>query len=106
MMLSWQWISSLKHSGVNVHAPLKRIRIKDRETPLFTPELSTQFKLSNAAWALATTSGDSTLWLTIRQARNKCTAAVKKSTYYLNLIITSSSNPAKFWKSVNSIKKN
>lgn len=87
----------------NKHAPLKRIHIKNRVTPWFSQELSSLFNDRNVAWSRARRTGDPQLWSSFRQIRNKCTSAVRKakSNYYLELVSSSYSNPAKFWKAVN-----
>merc|ERR1712239_44211 len=61
------------------HAPLKRLRVKNRTTPWFTPELSSMFRERNRAWALARRSGDPSHWLAFRQIRNKCTSSVRNA---------------------------
>lgn len=45
-------------------------------------------------------------WLAYRQLRNKCTAGIRKakSRHYVNFIPKVYSNPAKFWRAVNSVK--
>ena len=90
-------------SIVDKHAPLKRLRIKERIAPWFNKELSALLCERDKAWSRARHSGDPSHWLHLRQLRNKCTSALRKSksNYYLNLITSSSSNPTMFWKAVN-----
>ena len=92
---------------VNKHAPFKRVRIKDRVTPWFSPGLSRLFRDRSSAWSCARRSGDSRHWLAFRQIRNRCTNAVRKAKtdYYLDLVTNAYSNPAKFWSAVN-VNKN
>ena len=87
---------------VNKHAPFKKVRIKNRISPWFSPDLSALLKDRNKAWLLARRTGDQTHWSSFRRIRNKCTAAVSKakSTYYTDLITDSYSDPTKFWKAV------
>ena len=91
---------------VDKHAPYKTTRIKDRSVPWFTHELSALFNDRNCAWRRARRSGTPQHWLSFRQLRNQCTAAVRraKSEYFLNLVTTSYSNPAKFWGAINLTK--
>ena len=88
------------------HAPHKKLRVKDRTTPWLTKELLTLFRERNTAWALARKSGNPLHWSLFRQLRNKCTFTVKKakSSFYLDQITSSYSDPTKFWKVVNSHK--
>ncbi len=94
------------NSVVNKHTPFKKQRIKDRSNPWFTSELSSLYQVKNKAWTQARKSGDPLLWLAFKQLRNKFTSFVRKAKYdyYLNTISIFSSNPAKFWKVVNSTK--
>ncbi len=91
---------------VNKHAPYKAARIKDRVVPWVTHELSSLLNNRNSAWSRARHTGDPQHWLSFRQLRNKCTSAVRKakSEYFLNLVTTSYSNPAKFWDAISMTK--
>ena len=93
---------------VDKHAPVKRIRIKDRVAPWFNRELSALFTERNSSWSRAKRTGNTQDWLAFRQIRNRTTAAVRKakSDYFLNLVANSQSNPAKFWSAVNLTKSN
>lgn len=93
---------------VDKHAPFKKLKIKDRTNPWFSSELSNLFKSRNTAWSCARRSGSPSDLLVFRQLRNKCTSQVRKakSIYYLDLIQRSHTNPAKFWRAVNSLNKN
>ena len=64
---------------IDKHAPWKKLRVKDRSSPWFTPELALLFKERNRSWLLARHSRDPSHWASFRQIRNKCTSAVKKS---------------------------
>ena len=94
------------NSFVDRHAPYKTTRIKDRVVPWVTHELSSLFIDRNAAWSRARRTGDPQHWLSFRQLRNKCSSAVRKakSEYFLNLVTSSYSDPAKFWNAINSTK--
>ncbi len=86
--------------------PFKKLRIKDRTNPWFSSGLSNLFQSRNTA-ACVRRSGSPSDWLVFRQLRNKCTSQVHKATsiYYLDLIQHSHTNPAKFWRAVNSLNK-
>ena len=87
---------------VDKHAPLKKFRVKDRSTPWFSQELSSLFKQRHNAWSRARRSGDPAHWLSFKQLRNACTTAMRKakSSYFLDLITSSYSNPTNFWKAI------
>ena len=91
---------------VNVHAPFKKQRVKARSSPWFTTELTSMLQSKNKAWVLARKSGEPSHWLAFRQLRNAVTSAIRKakSDYYLDAILSCDSNPAKFWKIVNSAR--
>ena len=93
---------------VNKHAPLKNQRVKNRSSPWFTMDLSKLLKSKNKAWSLAKKHRDQSHWDAFRQIRNTFTSSVRKakSLYYLNNFSSCYSNPAKFWKLVNSTTKN
>lgn len=56
--------------------------------------------LRNKAWARARHTGDPSDWLAFRQLRSQRTSSIRKakSTYYLDLIFNTKSDPSKFWK--------
>ena len=93
------------NSIVNIHAPFKKQRIQARTNPWFNSELTGMLQLKNKAWVLARKSGNPSHWVAFRQLRNTFTAAVRKakSDFYLEAISECHSNPAKFWKIVNSV---
>lgn len=106
-VLALAFFSSIVTSMSDKHAPLKNHRVRNRTSSWFSPELSGLFLQKNRAWALARKTGTPADWLFFRQLRNKCTAAVKKakSNYFLNAMTDSAGDPAKFWKTVNSLKR-
>uniref|UniRef100_A0A3B3HBJ0 ribonuclease H n=1 Tax=Oryzias latipes TaxID=8090 RepID=A0A3B3HBJ0_ORYLA len=90
---------------VNKHAPIRRFRVKGRENPWFTPELSDTIHMRNLAWARARKGDSSVDWTAFRQLRNKCTSLIKKakSDYYLSVTTDNLNNPSKFWKVIKSL---
>ncbi|KAK0145188.1 hypothetical protein N1851_015920 [Merluccius polli] len=91
---------------INQHAPLRKIRIKNRSNPWFSRELADALLARNKQWALARRSAASTDWLLFRILRNKCTALVRKSKtdYYLTLTSDSFNNHSKFWKTIKALQ--
>ena len=61
-------------SIINRHAPLRKFRVKNRNTPWFTRELSDLIHDRNKQWSLARKSNTSHDWLLFRVLRNKCSA--------------------------------
>ena len=90
---------------VNKHAPIGKFRVKGRDNPWFSPELSDTIHRRNVAWAKARKSVLASDWSIFRQLRNKCTTLIKKakSEYYLSVTTENLNNPQKFWKVIKSI---
>ena len=86
----------------NKHAPLKKVRIKNRSNPWFSRILGDLIFDRNKQWALARKTNATNDWLLFRVLRNKCSALTKKlkAEYYLNLTSDTSSNHSNFWKAV------
>lgn len=91
---------------INKHAPLKKVRIKDRSNPWFSRELSDVIHARNKQWSLARKYKSATDWQLFRSLRNKCTSLIKKAKveYYLSLTSDTLSNPSKFWKTVKALQ--
>ncbi len=89
------------------HAPFKKLRLKNRSSSWFTPELESVFQERDNTWTLARHSGEAAHWQIFRQLRNKCTSSLRKTknNYHIELIANSGTDPSKFWKAVN-INKN
>lgn len=89
---------------MNRHAPFKKMRVKNRSRPRFSPELSDLFLLRNKAWPLARWTKEASHWASIKKIRNTCTPLVRKtnSNYYMNLVrrIYSNSNNSNLTVSV------
>ena len=95
-------------SIADIHAPLKKHRIKNRSNPWFSSELSTLLLSRNKAWSLARRTKSDLDWANFREIRNKFTSKVReaKSNYHLNLLSNSYSNPTLFWKAFKSSTSN
>ena len=102
---AWQYFHTLFMKIVNKHAPIKRFRVKGRDNPWFSNELSELIHERNLAWATARKSDSERDWLAFRALRNKCTAFIRsaKSEYYLNETSQNINNPVKFWKTIKSL---
>ncbi|KAI4830607.1 hypothetical protein KUCAC02_002226 [Chaenocephalus aceratus] len=90
---------------IDRHAPLRKFRVKGRNNPWFSAELSSLLHERNNAWAKARKSGSEVEWLRFRQLRNSFTSQIKsaKSKYYLSVTTENLNNPRKFWKAIKSI---
>lgn len=108
VQLAWTFFKDLFLSVVQKHAPLKRFRVKGRENPWFSDELSCLIRERDHAWAKARKSRSELDWIRFRYLRNKCTTQIRKakSQFYLDETTRNLQNPAKFWKTIKSIKFN
>lgn len=57
----------------------RKLRVKGRENPWFSTELSDLIQQRNEAWAKARQSDSAKDWFIFRQLRNKCTSLIKKA---------------------------
>lgn len=106
--LAWTFFKENFEKIVNKHAPMRKFRVKGRENPWFSPELSDSIHQRNVAWAKARKSDSASDWSIFRQLRNKCTSLIKKakSEYYLSVTTENLNNPQKFWKVIKSLSVN
>lgn len=106
--LAWTLFKENFEKIVNKHAPWTKHRVKGRENPWFSPELSDIIHQRNVAWAKARNGDSATDWSIFRQLRNKCTSLIKKakSEYYLSVTSENLNNPQKFWKVIKSLSVN
>lgn len=105
MSIAWQYFHTLFLKIVNRHAPVRTFRVKGRDNPWFSNELSELLHERNLAWAIARKSDIDKDWVAFRKLRNKCTALIRrsKSEYYLNETSQNLNNPIKFWKTIKSL---
>uniref|UniRef100_A0A669EJS2 Reverse transcriptase domain-containing protein n=1 Tax=Oreochromis niloticus TaxID=8128 RepID=A0A669EJS2_ORENI len=106
--LAWDYFKKIFMKILNKHAPIRKIRVKGRENPWFSSELSESIHQRNVTWAKARKSDSLTDWLDFRKLRNKCTTLIKKakSEYYLSVTSENLNNPQKFWKVIKSLSIN
>lgn len=106
--LAWSFFKENVLKIVNKHSPMRNFRVKGRENPWFSPELSDTIHKRNLAWAKARKSDSATDWSVFRHLRNKCTSLIKKakSEYYLSVTTENLNNPLKFWKVIKSLSVN
>ena len=78
VQVAWAFFHDGFSSLVDKHAPLRRYKVKGRDNPWFTPELSELLRTRNLAWATARKTGSEADWLTFRQLRNRFTFLIKK----------------------------
>ncbi|CAB1336960.1 unnamed protein product, partial [Coregonus sp. 'balchen'] len=91
---------------VNKHAPIKKMRIKNRFIPWFDSDLAELLHLKNSIWQNAQHTLTQADWLSFRQMRNKCTQAIRKAkaSYFKEQFSLCGSNPKKFWKTVKDLE--
>lgn len=87
------------------HAPIKKLRIRGRDNPWFSNELSELIRQRNISWAKARHTHLPADWTHFRCLRNKCCAQIRrsKSDFYLKIVTENLNNPSKFWKQINSL---
>ena len=92
---------------INKHAPLKKLRIKNRTNPWFSRELADLLHKRNKQWSLARRSQTAENWLSFRVLRNKCKALVRKSKaeHYLSLTADTANNHSSFWRVVKTLQQ-
>lgn len=102
---AWSYFYQGFKEIVDRHAPMRKFRVKGRDNPWFTTELSDLLHERNKSWAKARKSGSDVDWLHFRQLRNRFVSYVKsaKSKYYLSVTTENLSNPRKFWKAIKSL---
>ena len=82
---------------INKHAPLHKFRVKGRNNPWFSPELSS-LQARDDAWAKARKSKSQDDWLIFKQLRNCFTSLVKLSDFYVDKTTCNLNDPKKFGK--------
>ena len=104
--MAWSFFKSTFGQIINKHAPLIKLRIKDRFSPWFSRDLAALIRQKNALWRKARSSQSPADWLAFRQCRNKCTQAVRKAkvTHFLDKFASCGSDAKKFWKTVKSME--
>lgn len=87
---------------VNEHAPFRRFRVKGRNNPWFSSELSCIIHDRNLAWTKARKSCSDADWLIFRQLRNKCSFLLRKtkSEYVMSVTTDNLTDPRKYWKAI------
>lgn len=102
--LAWKFFHDVFTNIINKHAPLRKFRVKGRDNPWFSSQLSTLLRERDVAWAKARSSKSEADWLTFRQLRNRFTSLVQKakSDFYFSKTISNLNDPRKFWKVIKS----
>jgi hypothetical protein len=97
---AWTFFLYIFSGIVNKHAPIKKMRIKNRFSPWFDRDLAELLHLKNCIWRKAWHTHTQADWLSFRQMRNKCIQAFRKAkvSYFTEQFSLCGSNPKKFWK--------
>ena len=87
-------------SILNIHAPLRKKRIRPDPAPWLTPEVRKLMKERDQAKKVAINSLD--LWQAYKILRNKVTKAIRDAlqSYYLDIIDENRENPKRTWIAV------
>ncbi len=77
---AWSFFHDSFLEILNKHAPMQKFRIKGRDNPWFTAELSCLLHERNMTWAKARKSDSEADWLLFRQlSKNKCISLFRKA---------------------------
>lgn len=78
--LAWNYFHDAFTNTVNKNAPFRKYRVTDQNNPWFSPQLSSQLKQRDAAWAKATkTRKSQSDWQNFRQLQNCIPSLVKNA---------------------------
>ena len=92
---------------INKHAPFRKYKIKGRDNPWFSEQLSDLIHERDLAWATVKKSKNSSDWQHCRHLRNKYVSQIlkAKSDFYVNEICDSFHKPSKYWKVIKSLSQ-
>ena len=84
---------------------LKKCRIRGRDNPWFSDNLTELIGKRNVSWTQARHTNAPVDWASFRVLRNNCTGLIRKSKSddYLNAVTENLNNPTKFWKLIKSV---
>lgn len=104
METAWKFFHYVFFQIVNKHAPFCRFRVKGRDNPWFSSELSFIHD-RNLAWAKARKSCSDADWLIFRRLQNKCYFLLRKakSEYLMSVTTDNLNDPRRFWKAIKSM---
>ena len=100
---AWDFFHSEVTNVIDVHAPIKTIRVKGRHLPWISSHLIKLFKERDKAWAKHRSTRDPGDWEHYRHLRNlsKTETRNAKSNYYKNSFSLDFHNPKQFWNKLN-----
>ena len=103
---AWSYFKDSFSTIIDKHAPLKRIRTKNRYSPWFSPDVADLIRHKNTLWRRARSSQSPVDWLAFRQCRNKTTQAIRsaKINNFKEKFSSCGTNPKTFWKTVKSME--
>ena len=76
--LAFSYFHNAFQDVCNRHAPFKKFRIKGRENPWFTKELTKIIREQNIMWAKARGTGLADDWMAFKRLRNMGVAKIRK----------------------------
>ena len=90
-------------SLLNIHAPIKKRRVRSEFAPWLTPSLRKSMETRDSLKKIATKSPE--MWSTYTKQRNKVTKEIRYSVqdYYKGLIKENKGGPKKMWKTINRV---
>jgi len=106
MNVGWNYFHLLFLLITDKRAHLTYYRIKRRDNPWFSNELSSGIHERNAAWVLAKTTNLQSDWTHILGTSTLTFIRKCKSDFYLKSMSSNLNNPSKFWKKIKSLETN
>ena len=102
MWIRWK---ELFLSVANKHAPIKRMRIRNKQSPWITPAIRERMKGRKRLKILAMKTDDPNIWSGYKREKNSTNNAVKqaKAQYYCNHIERNAGNTREIWRTINSV---
>ena len=100
---------SVKFNAVlNKHAPIKKRRVKQKDTPWMNSEIMHKMRERDKMKVEAKKSDSETQWNAYRKLRNKVTSMIRlaKRMYVLKSVRDNQNNPSAMWKSLRCILPN
>ena len=102
---AWIFVKEKLNNIYNKHAPLHEKRIKGRNCPWLTHDVSQLKNKRDQLKRKAEKLNKPEVWNSYKKLKNKCTQTIRKAkaNYNKNLLIENSNNRQKFWKCIKNI---
>ena len=108
LTVSWEMFKDGFLNICDSHAPIKRVRVKNRINPWVTPDIVKMMYNRDYLHKRACKDKNDKLWAEYRATRNNVTRLIKKkkTEYYKNIVAEHRGSPRKFWKELGKLLPN